>query len=111
MAVLRTDTEMFIRYEGTEEETATFTTLSGIQYHYNRPGSVEETEETLTFSASADIMGYVKHPGDALYIVGEFAVNDDYTVTVNSLSSVFFYEFFLWKYMYCRLVFMQGVEL
>lgn len=113
MAILRTDTEMFIRYEGTEGETATFTTLSGIEYNYNKPGKATEAdpEETLSFPASADILNYVEHPGDALYVVGEFEVNDDYSVTVNSLSTVFYYELFLWRFCYARMVLLKGTEL
>lgn len=113
MAILRTDTEMFLRYEGTTEGTATFTTLTGIDYYYNKPGKATEAEpeETLIFPANADIVSYVTRPGDALYIVGSFSVNDDYTVTVNSLSTVFYYELFLWRFCYARMVMLKGTEL
>jgi len=113
MAILRTETEMFLRYDGTEGGTATFTTLSGIDYYYNKPGRATEAEpeETLTFPAISDVVSYVTHPGDALYIVGSFDVNDDFTVTVNSLSTVFYYELFLWRFCYARMVKLKGTEL
>ena len=106
------ETELFIRYEGTNEAgKEVFTVLSGIEYHYNRPGTATETEEALYFTAEAAIMSYIVHPGDAVYIVGDFTIDESGNVTITTLSTVFYYEFFLWRFMYARAEKLKGTDL
>jgi len=110
--VLRTETELFLRYDGlTEAGLMQFTILSGIEHPYNRPGRVIESEEVIYLERVEPITDYIHHLYDAVFLIGSFEILTNFKTNITSLSTVFYYEFFLWKYMYARLVRAAGTDL
>jgi|GEM_PF-2105390 len=110
--VLRTETELFLRYDGlTESGLMQFTILSSIEHRFGGQGSITETEEVIYLEMIEPITNYIHHLYDAVYLIGSFEILTNYKTNITSLSTVFYYEYFLWKYMHARLVRAAGTDL
>ena len=107
--VLRTETELFIRFdEITANNLIKCTILQGINFKHNRPGGAVPTEEVIYLANEAPITNFLTHSSDAVYIIGSFQILTNYKTNIISLNTVFHYEFFYFRYMYPKLVLKEG---
>ena len=102
---LRTDKKLLMRFEGkTAENLLQFRVLSGFNWAYGVMRGAVETSEILLFENTATLTDLIKQPFDIVHLFGEFQVLTDFKVNVISLTTCYYFEFFMWQSMPAKLI-------
>lgn len=103
--VLRTENKLLLKYEGvTEGDLLEFAVLSSFSTQYGIVRRPIETGEDVYLENSETLQTFSLRNKNCFFLFGEFEILENFKTNIVSLTTVFYFENFMWRYMPAKLI-------